>query len=164
MRSCPIPKVGGGQFNLSLAITIIKFWDGGLTPKAYSAHAQDHFVGVASLNFNLLVWKNLLYKSCAFPLSSSVIIMESFATPWYLLLAGLIYAARLELASYQMKTLYFSFITAHSDQYTALGAVPAVNLALEHINSDPRLLPGYNLSYANHVGNSSVKLSLKLAR
>ena len=83
--------------------------------------------------------------------------MESFAASCSLIFAGLICAAYLELASCQLnKNLYFSFITAHSKQYTALGAVPAVNLALERINSDPTILPGYNLSYAGDVGNSLV--------
>ena len=90
--------------------------------------------------------------------------MESSFLSCSLLLAGLVFAAYLESTSCQLKTLYFSFITAHSESYTALGAVPAVDLALEHINSDPRLLLGYNLSYATDVGNSMVNAELiKLA-
>ena len=71
-----------------------------------------------------------------------------------LLLIGVI--ACFEIASSQPKTLYFSFITAHSDQYTALGAIPAVDLALQRINSDSTILPGYMLNYTTDVGNSMV--------
>ena len=79
------------------------------------------------------------------------------AVPWSLLFIGLI--ACLELASGQPKTLYFSFVTAHSDQYTALGAIPAVDLALQRINSDSTILPGYLLNYTTDVGNSMVSCS-----
>ena len=66
-------------------------------------------------------------------------------------------AACVELARCQTKNLYFSFTTAHSPgRYSALGAVPAVDLALQRINDDPDILPGYNLSYAMDVGNSLV--------
>ena len=84
--------------------------------------------------------------------------MDWLAAPWSLLFAVLTYAARLEVGSCQSpKTqLYFSFITAHSQQYTALGAVPAIELALQRINNDSTILPGYNLSYTNDVGNSLV--------
>jgi len=79
-----------------------------------------------------------------------------------LLVSSLVCAVRLDLGSCESSNktqLYFSFITAHSEQYTALGAVPAIDLALQRINNDSTILPGYNLSYTNDVGNSLVSCS-----
>ncbi len=87
--------------------------------------------------------------------------MGVIATTFPLILAGLLCSPHLVLCQTPTtKPLYIAFITAHSEQYTALGAVPAVDLALERINSDPTLLPGYNLSYASDVGNSLVSAKL----
>ena len=72
----------------------------------------------------------------------------------------LLYAVCTELANCQSsKNLYFSFTTAHSTGYSALGAVPAIDLALQRINDEPSILPGYNLSYAMNVGNSLVSFA-----
>lgn len=43
--------------------------------------------------------------------------------------------------------LYFSFITALSGGSTSSGGIPIIDLALEQINNDSRLLPDYELQY-----------------
>ena len=50
------------------------------------------------------------------------------------------------------KTLYFSLIVSFGENngYNSSVAIPAVNIALEHVNSHPNLLPGYRLEYKNY--------------
>lgn len=75
---------------------------------------------------------------------------------WSLLLLFVLQTA-IALCSAADKTLFFSFITAaNSNQYNATGAIPAVDLALDRINSDPGILKGYKLNYTTDVGNSMV--------
>lgn len=43
--------------------------------------------------------------------------------------------------------LYFSLITSFGAAFNSSGTVPGVQVALDAINSDPSLLPGYSLHY-----------------
>ena len=43
--------------------------------------------------------------------------------------------------------LYFGFITSFSGDFVSSGSVPGVQVALDQINSNPSLLPGYTLHY-----------------
>jgi hypothetical protein len=45
------------------------------------------------------------------------------------------------------KELYFSFITALSGDSKSDGGIPVIDLALQEINSDDRILTNYTLNY-----------------
>ena len=45
--------------------------------------------------------------------------------------------------------LYFSYITTKTGDYVGAGAIPAVDLALEQINSNSSILPNYILKYTD---------------
>lgn len=46
------------------------------------------------------------------------------------------------------KPLVFGLIMSFGGSFDSSGAVPAVRVALDRINNDPTLLPGYTLHYA----------------
>ena len=74
-----------------------------------------------------------------------------------LLFACVISALGISVAS-QPHKLTFMLITSYG-QYgvNSSGALPAIDMALEDINSDPDILPGYNLMY-DEVRDSMVSL------
>lgn len=43
--------------------------------------------------------------------------------------------------------LYFSLIQSFSGQYVSANSITGLELALDQVNEDPRLLPGYSLHY-----------------
>ena len=43
--------------------------------------------------------------------------------------------------------LYFALMLSFGGDYTTIGALPAVQIALDYINSEPSILPGYSLHY-----------------
>jgi len=43
--------------------------------------------------------------------------------------------------------LYFALVLSSGGQYTSIGALPGVQIALDYINSQPDILPGYSLHY-----------------
>ena len=43
--------------------------------------------------------------------------------------------------------LYFALLQSFGGQYNGSGAVAGLQVALDRINSDPTLLPGYSLHY-----------------
>ena len=43
--------------------------------------------------------------------------------------------------------LYFALMLSFGGDYTSIGALPAVQIALDYINSQPSILPGYSLHY-----------------
>ena len=43
--------------------------------------------------------------------------------------------------------LYFALVLSSGGEYTSIGAVPGVQVALDYINSQPDILPGYSLHY-----------------
>ena len=43
--------------------------------------------------------------------------------------------------------LYFALVLSSGGQYTSIGALPAVQVALDYVNSQPDILPGYSLHY-----------------
>ena len=45
------------------------------------------------------------------------------------------------------KELYFSFITALSGDSKSGGGIPVIDLALQEINNDDRILTNYSLNY-----------------
>ncbi len=53
--------------------------------------------------------------------------------------------------------LYFSFITALTGSPQSSGGIPVIDLALNQINNDSRLLPNYTLKYTE-VLDSKVTL------
>ena len=54
--------------------------------------------------------------------------------------------------------LYFALLQSFGGQYNGSGAVAGLQVALDRINSDPTLLPGYSLHYA--LTDSQVKHKL----
>ena len=43
--------------------------------------------------------------------------------------------------------LYFALVLSSGGEYTSIGAVPGVQVALDYVNSQPDILPGYSLHY-----------------
>ena len=43
--------------------------------------------------------------------------------------------------------LYFALMLSFGGQFTSVGALPGVQIALDYINSHPDILPGYSLHY-----------------
>ena len=43
--------------------------------------------------------------------------------------------------------LYFALVLSSGGQYTSIGALPGVQIALDYVNSQPDILPGYSLHY-----------------
>ena len=52
--------------------------------------------------------------------------------------------------------LYIALILSFGGDFISSGAVPGVQLALDQINADPTILPGYSLHYS--LTNSNVSL------
>ena len=52
-----------------------------------------------------------------------------------------------EEASVGFKSLYFALMMSFGGDFRSSGAIPGVQVALDQINSDPTLLPGYQLHY-----------------
>ena len=46
-----------------------------------------------------------------------------------------------------IKSLYFALMMSFGGDFQSSGAIPGVQVALDQINSDPTLLPGYQLHY-----------------
>ena len=46
-----------------------------------------------------------------------------------------------------IKSLYFALMMSFGGDFRTSGAIPGVQVALDQINSDPTLLPGYQLHY-----------------
>ena len=51
--------------------------------------------------------------------------------------------------------LYFALMLSFGGQFTSVGALPGVQIALDYINSQPDILPGYCLHYT--LTDSQVK-------
>ena len=49
--------------------------------------------------------------------------------------------------SLELKSLYFALMMSFGGDYRSSGTIPGVQVALDQINSDPTLLPGYQLHY-----------------
>lgn len=65
-----------------------------------------------------------------------------------LLLFACMISALWDPAASQPHNLTFMMIASFGQHgFNSSGALPAVNMALEDINSDPDILPGYNLMY-----------------
>ena len=43
--------------------------------------------------------------------------------------------------------LYFALVLSSGGEYTSIGAVPGVQVALDYVNNQPDILPGYSLHY-----------------
>ena len=43
--------------------------------------------------------------------------------------------------------LYFALVLSFGGDYTSIGALPGIQVALDYINNDLSLLPGYTLHY-----------------
>ena len=49
--------------------------------------------------------------------------------------------------SVELKSLHFALMMSFGGDYRSSGTIPGVQVALDQINSDPTLLPGYQLHY-----------------
>ena len=56
--------------------------------------------------------------------------------------------------------LYFALVLSSGGEYTSIGAVPGVQVALDYVNSQPDILPGYSLHYT--LADSQVMRSTRL--
>ena len=54
--------------------------------------------------------------------------------------------------------LYFALVLSSGGEYTSIGALPGVQVALDYVNSQPDILPGYSLHYT--LADSQVTLSI----
>ena len=54
--------------------------------------------------------------------------------------------------------LYIAFLISFGGDYTSSGAIPGVQVALDQINADPSILPGYTLHYTLSDTNVSVHI------
>ena len=43
--------------------------------------------------------------------------------------------------------LYFALVLSFGGGYKSIGALPGIQIALDYINSEPSILPGYSLHY-----------------
>ena len=43
--------------------------------------------------------------------------------------------------------IYFALMLSFGGDYVSIGALPGVQIALDYINSEPSILPGYSLHY-----------------
>ena len=44
-------------------------------------------------------------------------------------------------------SLFYAIVLSFGGDYTSIGALPGVQIALDYINSEPSILPGYTLHY-----------------
>ena len=61
--------------------------------------------------------------------------------------------------------LYFAAMLSFGGQFTSVGALPGVQIALDYINSQPDILPGYSLHYTltdSQVRGVSYRLRMNL--
>ena len=59
--------------------------------------------------------------------------------------------------------LYIALLVSFGGEFDSSGVVPGVQMALDQINSDPNILPGYTLHYtlkATKVSNSKLSMTL----
>ena len=68
-----------------------------------------------------------------------------------------LYLVRSQVAANNTTELYIAYITSFGGQYVSSGTVPAVEMALEEINSRADVLPNYKLSLI--VGDSQVAVT-----
>lgn len=55
--------------------------------------------------------------------------------------------------------LHIAYFTTFDGSFVSLGSIPAVNMALETINADDGVLPGYNLTYGESIYIINVSLA-----
>ena len=55
--------------------------------------------------------------------------------------------------------LHIAYFTTFDGSFVSLGSIPAVDMALETINADDRVLPGYNLTYGESIYIINVSLA-----
>lgn len=58
------------------------------------------------------------------------------------------------------KPLYFALMLSFGGDYTSIGALPGVQIALDYVNSNPSILPGYSLHYTLTDSRVNVYLSV----
>ena len=77
-----------------------------------------------------------------------------------LLFACVLSSLRGLVVASQPQNLTFMMVASFGQHgFNSSGALPAVDMALEDINSDPDILPGYNLMY-DKVRDSMVSLQI----
>ena len=59
--------------------------------------------------------------------------------------------------------LYFALLMSFGGEYDSSGVIPGVQLALDQINNDPTMLPGYSLHYTLKDATVSVSFMNCLA-
>ena len=63
--------------------------------------------------------------------------------------------------------LFFALMLSFGGDYTSIGALPGVQIALDYINSEPSILPGYSLHYTltdSQVGHTLLEEWLMVFR
>ena len=71
--------------------------------------------------------------------------LDSSPSPWPYYLQ--VYPDPSGKTSVGLKSLYFALMMSFGGDFRSSGAIPGVQVALDQINSDPTLLPGYQLHY-----------------
>ena len=57
--------------------------------------------------------------------------------------------------------LHFALVLSFGGEYVSIGALPGIQIALDYINNEPSILPGYSLHYT--LVYSEVNLHLSVA-
>lgn len=66
--------------------------------------------------------------------------------------------------SSQTCPLFFAFVTSFGGAFKSNGGLPGVQIALQEINEDPEMLPGYSLHYTLKDSNVSCMYGLYFVR
>ena len=90
------------------------------------------------MDLRILEWK-VISPSLIF---AFLVSLTSSSTPWPYLQ---VYPAVNESDGHT--PLYFALMLSFGGDFKSIGALPGVQIALDYINSEPSLLPGYSLHY-----------------
>ena len=102
---------------------------------------QRHDPSGCVFTFFVLVFAALAYTVPAQTNNQSLVV----SSPYYLQVYPDTDPSR--ETSVGLKSLYFALMMSFGGDYRSSGAIPGVQVALDQINSDPTLLPGYQLHY-----------------
>ena len=106
---------------------------------------QQHVPSCCAFTFLVLVFAVLVNVVPAQTDNQSLVVSSPSPWPYYLqVYPGVDPSGE---TSVGIKSLYFALMMSFGGNFRSSGAIPGVQVALDQINSDPTLLPGYQLHY-----------------